>query len=70
MNYLIYDEVTFKMTGDFNIDEEVIRGNLNSLEFLMAGYDKTRELPVFHDDIELDEESYAKFWLFLEHYSE
>ena len=70
MNYLIYDEVTFKMAGDFNIDEEVIRGNLNSLEFLMGGYDQTRSLPVFHEDVDINEESYEKFWKFIHHYSE
>ena len=70
MNYLIYDEVTFKMAGNFNIDEEVIRGNLNSLEFLMGGYDQTRSLPVFHEDVDINEESYEKFWKFIHHYSE
>ena len=70
MNYLIYDEVTFKMAGNFNIDEEVIRGNLNSLEFLMGGYDQTRSLPVFHEDVDINEESYEKFWKFIHHYCE
>ena len=50
MNYLIYDEIQFKMNGDFSIDQETIIGNVKNLKFLRGGYDQSRDMPVFHDD--------------------
>ena len=50
MNYLIYDEIQFKMNGDFSIDQETIIGNVKNLKFLKGGYDQSRDMPVFHDD--------------------
>ena len=71
MNYLIYDEVQFKCAGDFAIDNEVIVGNLKSMEWLKGGYDQTREMPVFHDDdIQINAQNYQVFWNFLDNYTD
>ena len=34
----------------------------------MGGFDQRRDLPVFHEDIDIDENNYALFWEFLGHY--
>ena len=70
MNYLIYDEIQFMATGDFSVDNEVVTGALKTLKFDMGGFDKRRDMPVFHDDIEIDEGNYRRFWEFLDHYCE
>ena len=69
MNYLIYDEVKLQITGDFSIDNEVISGTLKSFEFQRGGFDQTRDMPIFHEDVDINEESYRRFWDFLDHYS-
>ena len=70
MNYLIYDEVKLQISGDFEINNEVITGTLKTFEFQLGGFDQRRDLPVFHEDIDIDENNYALFWEFLGHYCE
>ena len=36
----------------------------------MGGNDQTRSLPIFHEDVDIDEDSYEKFWKYIHHYCE
>ena len=62
MHYVMYDEFDIHFEADIAIDQEVLVGNIHSLEVMMAEHTKQKRHAPVYDTMDTTREQYSMLW--------
>lgn len=61
MNYIVYDEIMFETTFNFEISEETLLANFMTMNVSKDGNPEDRKKPIYSED-DFTEGDYDEFW--------